>query len=267
VEKEKIIAFCYDFDKTLTPDDMQSQGFIQSLGATPYDFWEETAKTTIKGNMDSNLSYMYMMLKKYNERSGPLTREELKSYGVGLRFFPGVMNWFLLINRFAETLGVKVEHYVISSGIKEMIEGCAIAKFFKKIYASSFYYESNIAVWPAMVVNYTNKTQFLFRISKGYLDETDERVNDSISPENYRIPFKRIIYLGDSVTDIPCMKVVTSYGGYSLGIYDSELSNSKRVERMLQEKRICNFFQSDYRENSPLFQACCDIIKKIKEDD
>lgn len=265
--KEKIIAFCYDFDKTLTPDDMQSQGFIQSLGVSSYDFWKETSETTRKGNMDSNLSYMYTMLKKYNEKSGPLTKDALQSYGVGLAFFPGVLNWFLLINKFAKTLGVKVEHYIISSGIKEMIEGCAIAKFFKKIYASSFYYESNIAVWPAMVVNYTNKTQFLFRISKGFLDETDERVNEAISPEDYRIPFKRILYLGDSATDIPCMKVVTNYGGYSLGIYDSVLSNSKRVERMLQEKRIWKYFQSDYRENSPLFVACCDIIREISLDD
>lgn len=225
---------------------------------------EETAKLVLNENMDSNLAYMYKMLIKYNERFGALTCQKLQSYGRAIKFYEGVSDWFSLINEYAKSYGIIVEHYICSSGIREMIEGTTIAGCFKRIYASSYMYDSNgSAIWPALTVNYTNKTQFLFRISKDVLGENDDRVNDRLNPQDYRIPFSHMIYIGDSVTDIPCMRLVTQYGGHSIGVYDPKLVNTKRVERMLQEGRICEYWPADYRKGSALYMACCEIIDKL----
>lgn len=260
----RIIAFCYDFDKTLTPENMQDQGFIQDIGMNVCDFWEETSKLVLDKNMDSNLAYMYKMLVKYNQSYGPLTCEKLQHYGLFVKFYDGVFDWFSLLNEYAKRAGIIAEHYICSSGIKEIIEGTSIAGHFKKIYASSYMYDSNgSAIWPALTVNYTNKTQFLFRISKDVLAETDDSVNDYINPGDYRIPFSNMVYIGDSVTDIPCMRLVTNYGGHSIGVYDPKLANTKRVERMLQEGRIYEYCPADYREDSALYKACCKIIDKL----
>jgi 2-hydroxy-3-keto-5-methylthiopentenyl-1-phosphate phosphatase len=266
MNKSNTVAFCYDFDKTLTPDDMQSQGFIQDLDVSVNDFWREVGKFTFNNNMDSNLSYMYMMLKKYTQKFGPLSYPILKSYGEKITLFEGVDKWLYNINIFGENLGIKVEHYILSSGLREMIEGTKISQYFEKIYASSFLFDENgSAVWPSLVVNYTNKTQFLFRISKGYLDETDDRVNDYMRPEDYRIPFENIIYIGDSSTDVPCMKLLTQYKGHSIGVYDPKTATSKRVERMKQDGRICDYHIANYTDSSDLFIACTKIIRDISE--
>lgn len=207
-EEKPVIAICYDFDKTLTPDDMQAQGFIQSVGYDVSSFWEKSNKFAEENNMDQNLAYMYTM-KEESEGAVLFTKEKLKEYGDGIKFFPGVEEWFGRIRSYALENGVIVEHYIISSGLKEMIEGTKIAQEFEKIYASCFYYnERGVAVWPAQVVNYTNKTQFLFRIEKGTLDINDPGVNDFFPSEKVRIPFRNIIYIGDSDTDIPCMKLL-----------------------------------------------------------
>lgn len=266
MNKSKIVAFCYDFDRTLSPDDMQAQGFIQDLGVPVYDFWHEVEKLTLTNNMDSNLSYMYMMLNKYKQKFGPLNYSVLKSYGEKIELFDGVEKWFDSINKFADKLDLKLEHYILSSGLKEMIEGTKISKYFNKIYASSFLFDENRnAIWPSLVVNYTNKTQFLFRISKGYLDETDDRVNDFMRPDDYRIPFENIVYIGDSSTDVPCMKLLTQYKGHSIGVYDPKKATSKRVERMMQDGRICDYYTSDYTDSSDLQVACMRILEDISK--
>ena len=170
-EKQPVVAICYDFDKTLSPDDMQAQGYIQSVGYDVAEFWKESNELAERNGMDQNLAYMLMMKKK---AAGKLvfTRKNLQDYGARVRLFPGVEDWFERIRAYGAEHGVIVEHYIISSGLKEMIEGTSVAKkgAFKKIYASSFYYDADdVAEWPAQVVNYTNKTQFLFRIEKGVL--------------------------------------------------------------------------------------------------
>lgn len=158
-----------------------------------------------------------------------------------------------------------MEHYIISSGLMEMIEGTSVAKdgTFKKIYASSFYYnEKGVAVWPAQVVNYTNKTQFLFRIEKGVLDINDPSVNDYFSPEEMRVPFRNMVYIGDSDTDIPCMKLVNSYGGYSIGVYNAETEDKAKVFKMMRDGRIKYFVPADYRENTQLDSLVKAIIDR-----
>ena len=252
--KMPIVAICYDFDKTLSPDDMQAQGYIQSVGYDVDEFWAATGKLARENDMDSNLAYMYKMVQ---EAEGNLvfTREALREYGSKVKLFEGVEAWFERISEYGAKQGVRVEHYIISSGLKEMIEGTGIAKSgaFERIYASSFYFNENGTVkWPAQVVNYTNKTQFLFRISKGVLDINDGGVNDYFEPDEIRIPFRNMVYIGDSDTDVPCMKLVNSYGGHSIGVYNPVTGDKNKVLKMIKENRIRYFAPADYREGTDM---------------
>ncbi len=253
-EDNPVVAICYDFDKTLSPDDMQAQGYIQSVGYDIPDFWKKSNSLASDNEMDQNLAYMYTM-KQESEGKVLFTKEKLAEYGASVQLFPGVEQWFERIREFGKENGVIVEHYIISSGLKEMIEGTSVAKAgaFEKIYASSFYYnEKGVAVWPAQVVNYTNKTQFLFRIEKGVLDINDSAVNEFFFPEEMRVPFRNIVYIGDSDTDIPCMKLVNSYGGHSIGVYNAKTMDKTKVYKMMRDGRIKYFAPADYREDTEL---------------
>lgn len=253
-EDKPVVAICYDFDKTLSPDDMQAQGYIQSVGYDIPDFWKKSNSLASDNEMDQNLAYMYVM-KQEAEGKVLFTKKTLAEYGANVELFPGVKEWFERIREYGKEKGVIVEHYIISSGLKEMIEGTSVAKAgaFEKIYASSFYYnDSGVAIWPAQVVNYTSKTQFLFRIEKGVLDINDPAVNESFSPEEIRVPFRNMVYIGDSDTDIPCMKLVNSYGGHSIGVYNTETKDKTKVYKMMRDERIKYFAPADYNEGTEL---------------
>lgn len=261
-EELPVIAICYDFDKTLTPDDMQAQGFIQSVGYDVPEFWKESNGLAENNDMDQNLAYMFKMMEAA-EGQVLFTKDSLKRYGAQVRLFPGVESWFQRIRKYGEEHGVIVEHYIISSGLKEMIEGTTIANEFEKIYASSFLYnEKRVAKWPTQVVNYTNKTQFLFRIEKGVLDINDLGVNEAFAPENIRVPFRNMVYIGDSDTDIPCMKVVNSNGGHSIGVYNADTQDKAKIYKMMREGRIRYFAPSDYSEGSQLDELVKAIIDR-----
>ena len=253
-EDKPVVAICYDFDKTLSPDDMQAQGYIQSVGYDIPDFWKKSNSLASDNEMDQNLAYMYVM-KQEAEGKVLFTKKTLAEYDANVELFPGVKEWFERIREYGKEKGVIVEHYIISSGLKEMIEGTSVAKAgaFEKIYASSFYYnDSGVAIWPAQVVNYTSKTQFLFRIEKGVLDINDPAVNESFSPEEIRVPFRNMVYIGDSDTDIPCMKLVNSYGGHSIGVYNTETKDKTKVYKMMRDERIKYFAPADYNEGTEL---------------
>lgn len=263
-EKLPVLAICYDFDKTLSPDDMQAQGYIQSVGYDVKTFWDKSNKMAQDNDMDTNLAYMYTMMIEA-EGNLPFTKKTLAAYGAKVKFFNGVETWFERIRAYGKVHGVIVEHYIISSGLKEMIEGTPMAKngAFEKIYASSFYYnERGVAKWPAQVINYTSKTQFLFRIEKGTLDINDPAVNDYFPPEQMRVPFRNIVYIGDSDTDIPCMKLVNSSGGHSIGVYNPSTMDKQKVFKMIQDNRIKHFAPADYSEGSELDQLVKAIIDK-----
>ncbi|WP_281675426.1 HAD family hydrolase [Veillonella tobetsuensis] len=259
-----VLAICYDFDKTLSPDDMQAQGFIQSLNVDVNEFWRESNMLAKDHDMDNNLSYMYMMAtKSYGKQF--LTKEVLAEYGSKVTLYNGVNTWFERIRQFGLKQGVQIEHYIISSGLKEMIEGTEMAKngAFKKIYASAFMFDDKgVAVWPAQAINYTNKTQFLFRIQKGVLDINDPGVNDYILPEEQRVPFRNMIYIGDSDTDIPCMSLVNINGGHSIGVYDPDSKNKEKVYKMMQHHRIRYYASADYTDGSDLDTVVKQIIQK-----
>ncbi len=248
-----VLAVCYDFDRTLSPDDMQAQGFIQSVGADVAEFWEQSNRLARENDMDMNLAYMLNMVKRAKGKFY-VTKKTLADYGAGIKLYEGAEGWFERIGSYGRERGVIVEHYIISSGLKEMIEGTAIARHFKKIYASSFLFdEDGVPVWPAQTINYTNKTQFLFRIEKGCPDINDHAgVNEYIRPEDMRVPIRNIVYIGDSETDIPCMKLVNASGGHSIGVYNPKSGDKGKVRALMRNDRIRYFAPADYREGSEL---------------
>lgn len=259
-ESKPVVAICYDFDKTLSPDDMQAQGYIQSVGDEVESFWKESNGLAEENEMDQNLAYMFTMIRKAHGKV-LFTKKALMDYGAKVQLFPGVETWFKRIRDYGVDKGVIVEHYIISSGLKEMIEGTKVANEFEKIYASSFYYDKDgVAQWPAQVINYTSKTQFLFRIEKGTLDVNDSGVNDYFKPEDIRIPFRNMVYIGDSDTDIPCMKLINSYSGHSIGVYNPETKDKRKVYKMMEDKRIKYYTPADYTEGSELDELVKTII-------
>lgn len=258
-----IIAFLYDFDKTLCTTDMQDYAFIPSLGMTPAEFWAEANGFGRKNRIDGILAYMYIMLREAERKSKPFTREDLVEKGRGIELFPGVEDWFGRIDAFGDSQGVQVEHYVISSGLREIIEGSSISGAFKEIYASEFYYdEAGRPVWPKLAVNFTAKTQFVYRINKGVLDVSDDKtLNDSMPDDSKRVPFTNMIYMGDGLSDVPCMKMMRSYGGQAIAVYQG--SNRSGVEDLLAKGRVDFIFPADYREDTGLDKTVKDIIRKM----
>ena len=254
------IALVYDFDKTLSTTDMQNYDFIKNLNISPKEFWEATGKLIHECEADNILSYMFMMLKECNKNNIKLTREYLNSCGKSIEFYKGVTTWFDRINAYGKSLGVEIEHYIVSSGITEIIEGTEICNKFKKIYGCSFLYENGVAVWPKLAINYTNKTQFIFRISKGALDIRDD---DSVNKKSKHldIPFTNMIYFGDGLTDIPCMKIIKEAGGKSIAIY--QMGKSDKILPLLNDDRVNFALPADYSEGSKLEGVVKMLISNI----
>ena len=263
-----VAAIMYDFDRTLCTKDMQDYSFIPRLNMTEDEFWKFSNELGQSEHMDSILAYMYAMVKMSRERNMPLLRNDLVEMGKNVEFFDGVKDWFKRISDFGEKLGMQVEHYVISSGMKEIIEGTEISKNFKSIFACEFLYDENgNAVWPKTDVNYTNKTQFVYRINKGVLDvANDVDLNRSMPEDSKRVPFCNMIYIGDSDTDVPCMKLVSSHGGYSIGVYSEKsedpAKDKAKVYKMIRDNRIRYFAPANYSDGSDLDMLVKTIIDR-----
>lgn len=259
--KKPIVAIVYDFDKTLCSEDMQNYSFIPALGMTPEEFWGATSAFSEKTNVERILSYMYMMIKLAKDKGINLTKEYLKGLGKDIKFYPGVLTWFKRINEYGESLGIQVEHYLVSSGTKEIIDGCSIADQFKAIYGCEFLFgEDGLPIWPKLTINYTAKTQFIYRITKGVLDVTDDsNVNKRINTK--RVPFQNIVYLGDGMTDIPCMALVKESGGKSIAIYTKD-SKDKAME-LYNENRVNFICKADYSSNSQLEKVIKLVINSV----
>ena len=263
MKKRPIIAFLYDFDKTLCTTDMQDYAFIPSLGYTPGEFWGIANSFGRKNRMDGLLAYMYTMIDECRKKNIRLDRDYLVSCGRSIELFPGVKDWFARINAFGAQQGVQVEHYVLSSGLKEIIEGSGISHEFKEIYACEFLYnEDGLAYWPKLDVNFTNKTQFVYRINKGVLDiANDKDLNASMPDDSKRIPFTNMIYVGDGLSDVPCMKMMRAYGGQAVAVYQD--GNRPGVEDLLAKGRVDFIFPADYSEGTMLDTTMKNIIRKM----
>lgn len=265
--KQPIVALVYDFDGTLSPRNMQEFGFIQAIGKDIEDFWTKNNQLTEQNDASGILCYMYLMIKeaKYNNIS--LTRESFRKFGAMVELFKGVEEWFELINAYGASKGLKIEHYINSSGLKEMIEGTKIAHYFENIYACSFLYDKDgVAYWPAVAVDYTAKTQFLFKINKGIKSVSDtQRINEYIPEEQRPVPFKRMIYFGDGATDIPSMKMVKEHGGHSIAVYGVEEKRAM-AQRLIDEGRVDFTCKGDYSKGEEMYNVVVKILDKIKSD-
>ena len=269
MRKRPIVALIYDFDGTLSPGNMQEFGFIQAIGKKPQEFWQESDNIALGQDASNILSYMKLMFDEARRSGIKLRREDFNKFGESVELFNGVKEWFGLINEYGKKRGVRVEHYINSSGLAEMIEGTPIAKEFKRIFACSFIYnEDGEAVWPGVAVDYTAKTQFLFKINKGILSIRDnKKVNESQAEDNKRIPFPHMIYFGDGETDVPCMKIVKMFGGNSIAVYNPEIKKKVNVaKKLLRQQRVNFITPADYTKESRTYEVVCAIIDKIKAD-
>ena len=247
------LALIYDFDYTLSTEDSAFFSLLPSYNLLE-DFYKKADAYREEKNMDMILTLLYVIWKKAKQAGRPLTKQILNDAGKNITFFNGVKTWFERINRFGLEHGFEVEHYIISSGILEIINGCSIAGNFKKIFASEYHYdEKGFADWPLASVNYTNKTQYIFRINKGILNNVDDfLLNGYMDHEKRAVQYKNMIYIGDGLTDVPCMKTMRSKKGYAIAVYSNEPKNAKEL---LKHKRCDKVCLADYSENSELDKA------------
>lgn len=270
-KKLQRIAIAYDFDGTLAPGNMQQHSFIPKLGVESNVFWQEVKTIAKENDMNEILAYMLLMLKRANEKNIPITKKAFVVHGKGMQLFPGVSDYFKKINEFARSKGLIIEHYIISSGLRDMLKGTSIYKEFEMVFASAYKYDVNdVAEWPALAIDYTNKTQFLFRINKGIKNSWDNESINKYMPEKERpMPFNRMIYLGDGETDIPAMKMITFQGGKAIAVYnpDQKTKAGKKAKKITQELvtqgRANYVAAADYSEGSSLYkiiQLCIDSM-------
>ena len=256
-----ILAIMYDFDKTLSTTDMQNYAFIPMLGMTPDEFWGATGEFSRRTGCERILSYMYMMIAKAEEKGIKLTRELLRGCGKPIKYHPGVTTWFQRINDYGASKGVKVEHYLVSSGTQEILEGCSIYDCFTKVYGCEFYYKNGVPVWPKLAINYTQKTQFFFRIAKGVKDLGDDDSVNEKRKDGLRIPYTNIAYIGDGMTDVACMTLVNKNNGYSIGVYTED--NKENVTQIRNDKRCRFIVEADYSKDTDMEKVFKLIIDDI----
>ena len=261
------VALVYDFDGTLAPGNMQEFGFVQAVGKDPEAFWNKTAELSVSNDASAILCYMYLMLQEAKASGLSLKREAFRKFGAQIELFRGVAGWFDLIDSYGKGIGLNVKHYINSSGLKEMIEGTPIAKKFENIYACSFLYDvDGVAYWPAVAVDYTTKTQFLFKINKGIREISDNRrINEYVPREERPMPFERMIYFGDGETDVPCMSVVKDQGGHSIAVYGQPRKKATAL-RLIKENRVNFACKADYSEEGEIYATVCRILDKIRAD-
>lgn len=270
------VAIAYDFDGTLAPGYMQEYDFIPKINIANEAFWEESNQQAEKHDMDGVLSYMLLMLKKAKENDVSIKEENFMNYGAKIKFFEGVETYFDRINRYAQRKNIILEHHIISSGLREFVKGTPIAHHFKNIFASGFTYDDDgVACWPALVVNYTNKTQFLFRINKGINNSYDNSLINKRIPEDQKVvPFEHIIYIGDGETDVPAMKMVKHQGGTAIAVYNPYIKKSKNgmqtpreaCRELIRYDRADYIAPANYLENHELDMILKKVLDKISSE-
>ncbi len=259
------VAFIYDFDLTLCTKNMQEYSLLPMLNIEADSFWKEVGEIAKKDGMDAILAYMYMLVKKAKENNKPLTKDIITSLGKDIEYYPGVEEYFDRINEYALSKGIELQHYVISSGTEEIIEGSSIFNKFRKVYACKFHYdEQGNADWPAVAINYTGKTQFLFRINKNSLDISDNsKINAKMDIQDRDIAFNHMVYIADGMSDVPCMQLVKNSGGYSIAVHED---GSKTASQLVKDGRVNYAADANYCENSPLDKILHSILDKIAID-
>jgi phosphoserine phosphatase len=264
------LAICYDFDGTLSPGYMQNYDFIPKLGVKTSAFWAEVKKLAREQHGDEILIYMGLMLRKADQAGVSVKKEAIERFGQSIDLFEGVEDWFARTTDYGKKHGVAVEHFIISSGLREMIKGTKVGKHFREIFASGFWYDhEGVARFPALGVNYTTKTQYLFRINKGSLEVWDkDKVNSYVAPDDRPVPFKNMVFIGDGETDIPCFRLVKDQGGHSIAVYKpGDRKGGKAVaEKLIAQGRVNFAVPANYTEGKAADLTIKAIIDKIAAD-
>ena len=263
--KKTKVALIYDFDETLSTTYMQDYVLIPELGMKPETFWKKANQWSIDKCADQVTGSMYYFTKVAREKKIKLSRENLYNCGALIEYFEGVSTWFDRINEYGKKLDLDIEHYIISSGYEEIIEGCSIRKYFKDVFGCSFAFDDEgYPVWPARIINYSTKVQFLSKINKG-LKKTDDKLVNEFTPDNKRrIPYKRIIYFGDGLTDIPSMKMVKERQGNAIAVYKPKSGNSKdKAIKLLKDDRVNFALPADYSEGKDIDKVVKTILNKL----
>ena len=259
------VAFVYDFDDTLTKESMQNYGLFEALDTTPDEFWAEKNRLALENNIENNNAYMYQVLKKAKEKGVKLSRKFFQDMGENIEFFKGLDTFFDRINEFGLTMGVQVEHYIISSGHKEVIENCKLKDKFTRIFASEYLYDevTGEPVWMRYSINYTMKTQYLYRIRKNLIDKLyeDKELNEKVDDDSQLLPFANMMYFGDGFTDVPSMKTVTINGGHAVCVYEKE--NKSNALNLLADGRVEYIAEADYSEGSKIDKICKTVITQV----
>jgi hypothetical protein len=269
-----MIAIAYDFDGTLAPGNMQEHSFIPKLGIDKNAFWKEVNKLAKDNDADEILTYMQLMLKKAGEKDIPVTRKAFMDHGKDIAYYKGVDTFFDRINEYAKSTNAVIDHYIISSGVRDIIKGTSISKHFKNVFASGYIFDTNgVAIWPALAINYTTKTQYLFRINKGINNSYDNtQINRFVEYDKRPMPFSRMIYIGDGKTDVPAMKMIKYQGGTAIAVYHPAKRKKKNkpspkqiCEKLIEDKRADYIAPADYSEGSKLVMLLQSLIRKIVE--
>lgn len=263
------VALIYDFDGTLSTTDMQDYGLIPEFGMKPKDFWPIANQWSVDNGADQVTGSMYFFVKTAREMGIKLTRENFRKAGQNIIYFKGVEEWFDRMTDYGKELNLQVEHYIISAGYEEIIEGCKIYKYFKNVFGCSFAYgEDGTPVWPARVINYSTKTQYLSKINKGLGKLEDRLVNEFMPDEERPIPFRRMIYFGDGSTDIPSMKLTKERNGTAIAVYNPKdtATSKKKALKLLKDGRVNFALPADYREGKQLDVVIKTILDKIAKE-
>lgn len=262
--KNTVVALVYDFDQTLSTTYMQDYVLIPELGMTPKAFWKVANQWSVDNCADQITGSMYYFMKTAKEKGIKLTKENFHYCGTLVKYYKGVETWFDRINEYGKKLGLKVEHYIISSGYEEILYGTSIYKYFKDVFGCSYAFgEDGTPVWPARVVNYSTKVQYITKINKGLGKLEDKLVNEYMEDSKRRVPFPRIIYFGDGMTDIPTMKLVKSRGGNAIAVYKPKSDQKKTAVKLLKDDRVNFALPADYSEGTAIDTVVKTILEKL----
>ena len=249
------MAIVYDFDGTLARGNMQEHQFLRDIRINPKGFWKEVKNLAKKHQADDVLVYMKLMLRKAAAAGVSARKEDFKKQGEAIKLFEGVEKWFDRITEYGRNKGACIKHFLVSSGNAEIVAGTSIASKFAHVYASKFMFNENgVADWPALAVNYTTKTQYLFRINKDAHDLSDNsKVNEFVEKQNRPVPFENMVFIGDGSTDVPCFRLVKDQGGLSIAVFEPDTPDAKgKANKFKTEGRVHYVVPAIYTEDSKL---------------
>ncbi len=265
---KRTIALVYDFDGTLSPRPMQEYSFLPQLGLDPKEFWAECGRVAKEQGADPLITYMHLMYKKAREKGLRVDRDDLVRQGAAVELYPGVTEWFGEIDAYvrlrAETHGITLRHYLVSSGLTEIIEGTSIYPNFHNVFASEYWFEPYETPFPKRVITDTGKTQYLFRINKG-IEDLGESINGHMPEHERPIPWSNMIYFGDGETDVPSMALMKKSGGYAIAVHDAARS-ADTCRELFRAGRVDFYAPADYRRGSQLFKRTCLLLDRILAD-